>query len=80
MNAFARPEEAMPYEYTEFPKVEVQEDAVVIPDDPNGTFMNFETAQNAPVEATETVVQTAIFQDFKEAIATAAAAEAAAQA
>lgn len=73
MNSFARPEEAMPYEYTEFPKVEVQEESAVIPDDPNGTFMNFETAQNAPQETTQTVVQTAIFQDFKEAIAAAAA-------
>ncbi len=70
MNPFANPEEAMPYDYTEFPKVEVQEASSLIPADAVGTFIDFETAQNAPAEETQTIVQTAIFQDFKEVLQT----------
>jgi len=73
MNSFAKPEEARPYEYTEFPKVEVKEEAVVIPEDPNSSFVDFETSQNAPVETVQTIVQDAIFQDFKEVLAAAPA-------
>lgn len=68
MNAFARPEEAMPYEYTEFPKVETQDVAASIPADASGSFVDFETARNMPAEVTQTVVQTALFQDFKEVL------------
>ncbi len=71
MNPFAKPEEAMPYDYTEFPKAEVTEVASLIPADAVGSFIDFETAQKAPAEETQTVVQDAIFQDFKQVIETA---------
>lgn len=72
MNSFAKPEEAMPYDYTEFPKAEVQQASSLIPADAAGSFIDFETALNAPAEETQTVVQDAIFQDFKEVIQAAA--------
>lgn len=68
MNAFAKPEEALPYDYTEFPKVEVEDASAVIPADAAGSFIDFETAQMAPPAETQTVVQLAIFQDFKEVL------------
>lgn len=72
MNPFAKPEEAMPYDYTEFPKLEVENASNLIPADAVGSFIDFETALNAPAEETQTVVQTAIFQDFKQVIQAAA--------
>ena len=68
MNPFAKPEEAMPYDYTEFPKLEVENASSLIPADAVTSFIDFETAQKAPAEEIHTVVQTAIFQDFKEVL------------
>ncbi len=70
MNAFAKPEEASPYQFTEFPK----------PDDQVTEYSNIEgsveyrlkdfTTAEPYVASEETpIVQPALFQDFKEVIA-----------
>jgi hypothetical protein len=75
MNAFARPEEANPYEFPEFPKSEDQvteyanvEGAV------DYSLRDFSTAEAFnPSSDSAPVVQPAVFQDFKEAFSAAQA-------
>ncbi len=69
-SSFANPNDATPYEYTEFPAPEkkgiqftVAEGVVV------GEFDDYMDYQNRPHEDLIPVVKTAILQDFKEVLA-----------
>lgn len=70
MNAFASPEEAMPYEFTQFPKPEdeVTEYAYIegAVDYQLRDFNSVETFD--PSAQTTPVVQPAVLQDFKEVV------------
>jgi hypothetical protein len=71
MNAFANPEEAMPYEYTEFPAPEKKKVELSIPEGVVvGEFKDYMEYQNEPHENLIPVVQPIILQDFKQVIST----------
>jgi hypothetical protein len=75
MNPFANPDEAVVYEYTEFPK---QEDKIFSNEDfdrdlskedskPSGNFVHFLNLKDMPQEKGISV-QLAIFQNFKDVL------------
>ncbi|HVM32178.1 MAG TPA: hypothetical protein VMU88_03525 [bacterium] len=69
MNSFANPEEATPFVYPEFPKAaqesfEAFNDPAVSPG-----FADFFASQTQPTEEAATLVQPALFQDFKDVLA-----------
>jgi hypothetical protein len=69
MNSFANPEDAILFEYPEFPKAaqesfEAFNDPAVSPG-----FSDFYTAQTQTHEESRTIVQPALFQDFKDVLA-----------
>jgi hypothetical protein len=70
MNAFAKPEEASPYEFPEFPK---PEDQVTEYANVEGTveyqLKDFTTSEPYIASEDAVIVQPALFQDFKEVIA-----------
>jgi len=69
MNAFANPEDALPYEYPEFPAPERPNLEVEIPAGTSASgFVDYQQALEQPAEENVTVVQTAIFQDFREVL------------
>jgi hypothetical protein len=65
MNAFANPNEASPYEFPEFPAPEKQQLDLSLLESASSTFKDFQQSLSEPQEAVVTVVQTAVFQDFK---------------
>ncbi|HEY5038705.1 MAG TPA: hypothetical protein VIJ93_06510 [bacterium] len=70
MNAFANPEDATLYEFPEFPAPPRKVISFPVPEGgQTGNFVDFEHSQSQPQEESTTVVQTAIFQDFKEVLA-----------
>ena len=66
MNPFAKPEESTTYEYVEFPAPPPVEVAHFEANSTSGSFIDFLTFKDLPVESTTPTVQTALFQDFKE--------------
>ncbi len=72
MNAFAKPEEASPYEFTVFPKPEEQvTEYSNIEGSVEYVLKDFTTAEPYIASEEAVVVQPALFQDFKEVIAAA---------
>jgi hypothetical protein len=69
MNAFAKPEEAMPYTYPEFPAPERAQQDFSFSDNPASTkFAPFDAVQNNVEQAPLPIVQSLLLQDFKEVI------------
>jgi len=69
MNSFANPADATLFEYPEFPKA-VQESFEAFNDPAvSPGFTDFTTAQTIAPEETITLVQPALFQDFKDVLA-----------
>ncbi len=72
MNPFAKPEEAMPYTYPEFPAPERAAQDFSFSDNPASTkFAPFDPAQNTIEQASLPIVQSVLLQDFKEVISAA---------
>ncbi len=73
MNAFARPEEASPYEFPEFPKPADQvTEYADVQGAVNYQLRDFSSAQAFdPVSQSIPMVQPAVLQDFKEVLHTA---------
>jgi hypothetical protein len=75
MNPFAKPEESVPYEYVEFPKVEVKrfsfenfsQDLSQEVSSPSHPFVDFLDLKDQPEERI-TSVQLAILQNFKDVL------------
>ncbi len=69
MNPFAKPEEAMPYTYPDFPAPErVQEDFSFADNPVSAKFTPFDPAQHVIGEEPLPIVQGVMLQDFKEVI------------
>ncbi len=74
MNPFANPEEAMEYTYVEFPKVEAPAfelasfDQELAPETSSNSFVDFLKFDFSSTQNDTPVVQTAVFQDFKEVL------------
>jgi len=69
MNAFAKPEDAMPYTYTDFPAPERAKMDLSFADNPSARkFIPFDASQ-CTIESTPLpTVQGAVLQDFKEVL------------
>jgi hypothetical protein len=69
MNAFAKPEEAMPYTYPDFPAPERVKLDFSFGDDPTvRKFTPFDAAEHAIGDAPLPLVQGVLLQDFKEVV------------
>lgn len=69
MNAFANPEDAFLYEFPEFPAPAREQVQFNVPEGvQTGSFVDFEHSLEQSQEQTMSVVQSAIFQDFKEVL------------
>ncbi len=69
MRAFAKPEEAVPYTYTDFPAPERAKIEFSFADNPaSKKFVLFDADANRIQDASLPVVQGLLLQDFKEVI------------
>jgi hypothetical protein len=69
MNAFAKPEDASPYEYPEFPAPARQKLDLSFSEGPEASkFTDFETSHNQAQDTSLPVVQMADLQDFKKVL------------
>jgi hypothetical protein len=69
MNSFAKPEEAMPYTYTDFPAPLREERDFSFSDNPaSRKFVPFDPAQHIIEKEPLPTVQGVRFQDFKEVL------------
>jgi hypothetical protein len=69
MNPFAKPEEAMPYNYEDFPAPERAQADFSFADNPaSAKFTPFDVASHVIGEEPLPIVQGLLLQDFKEVI------------
>jgi hypothetical protein len=69
MNPFAKPEEALAYEYEEFPKQESASfDQEFAAENASNGFVDFLHFNASASQSDTPVVQLAVFQDFKEVL------------